>query len=236
MSFPSLFYGNKRPSDMVKNFTYQNISQWEVLHKNHDFAYHTTNLFYKAIRIILHQVFNSIWIRIRKGQLKGRKLVAKDVKTKPNLDRILKSDIGYMDLKTIRTSPDYHQQMRKKLYAMIRQLDPPTFFVSFSSAKNLWEPLMTALRHIRANTTRPYENELEPNEPHSLIRNDPMTCAHYYRHRMNALRQLISHDHKYYGEIEDYFFLTEFQNRGTEHEHGLQWIKYAPIYGKSTML
>jgi len=141
-----------------------------------------------------------------------------------------------MDLKTIRTSPDYHQQMRKKLYAMIRQLDPPTFFVSFSSAKNLWEPLMTALRHIRANTTRPYENELEPNEPHSLIRNDPMTCAHYYRHRMNALRQLISHDHKYYGEIEDYFFLTEFQNRGTEHEHGLQWIKYAPIYGKSTML
>ena len=71
MSFPSLFYGEKRPDDIEKNFSYQKIAQWEVLHIDHDFAYHTTNLFYKAIHIILNQAFNSIWVRIRKGQLKG---------------------------------------------------------------------------------------------------------------------------------------------------------------------
>ena len=76
------------------------------------------------MRIIVKQVFNSICVRIRKGQLKGRKLMAKDVKKKPNLENILKSDIGYRDLKAIRTSPDYLEQLRKKLYAMIRQVGP----------------------------------------------------------------------------------------------------------------
>ena len=233
MSFPSLFYGNKRPVEISKNFTYQKICHWEVLHKNHDFAYHTTNLFYKATRIIINQVLNTMWIRIRKGQLKGRKLVARDVKSKPNLDRILNSDIGYMDLKTIRTSPDYHQQIRNKLYAMIRQLGPPTFFVSFTSSEHLWDPLMDALRDIKQNTRKPKTNELDENEPSSLIRNDPVTCVRYYRSRRDALHQLISHDHKYYGELNDHFYVTEFQNRGSEHEHGLLWIKSAPIYGQN---
>jgi hypothetical protein len=81
----------------------------------------------KQVHIILNQVLSSIWIRIRKGQLKGRKIKARDVKSNPNLDHILKSDIGYMDLKTIRMSPDYQRHTCKKIYAMIRQLGPPTF-------------------------------------------------------------------------------------------------------------
>ena len=103
MSFPSLCYGEKWLDDIEKIFSYKKIAQWEVLHIDHDFAYHTTNLFNKAIHIILNQVFSSIWVRIRKGQLKGWKLIAKDVTTKPNLVHILKYDIGYMDPKTIRT-------------------------------------------------------------------------------------------------------------------------------------
>ena len=34
--------------------------------------------------------------------------------------------------------------------------------------------------------------------------------------------------------MSDYYFVTEFQNRGTEHEHGLLWIEDAPIYGKQS--
>ena len=136
----------KGPDDITKNFTYQNIAQWEVQHIDHDFTYHVTNLFYKAVCIILNQVFSSTWIRIRKGKLKGRKLIVKDVKSKSNLHCILKLDIGCMDLRTIRTSPDYLQQLCKKIYVMIRQLGPPTFFVSFSSVEHRWQPLVNALK------------------------------------------------------------------------------------------
>jgi len=30
------------------------------------------------------------------------------------------------------------------------------------------------------------------------------------------------------------FFVNEFQNHGNEHDHGLLWIKSAPIYGMHT--
>ena len=60
-----------------------------------------------------------MWVRIRKGQLKGRKLVAKDVKNKSNLENILKSKIGYVDFKRIRISPDYSQLLKKNVFAMI---------------------------------------------------------------------------------------------------------------------
>jgi len=101
-----------------------------------------------------------------------------------------------MDLKTIRTSHDYHQKVWNKLYAMIPQLGPPTFFVSFSSAEHLCDPLMHALRHIKRNTKKQNTNELDENEPRSLIRNDPIPWVRYCRSKRDALHQLISHNHK----------------------------------------
>lgn len=100
---------------------------------NRAFAYHTTNLFLKAIKVLIAQVFSCIWIRIRKGKLKGRTLKARDVKYKPNLEKILQSDIGYTDLKKIRNSPDYLQHLKKNVVAI--QLGPPTFFLTFTSAE-----------------------------------------------------------------------------------------------------
>jgi hypothetical protein len=34
-----------------------------------------------------------------------------------------------------------------------------------------------------------------------------------------------------FGKVNDFYFVTEFQNRRSEHDHGLLWIKDAPIYG-----
>ena len=101
MNFPTLFFGEPRHVDMMQKFTYQKLAQWELLHFHQDFALHTTNLFFKAIKILIQQVLSTMWVRIRKGQLKGRKFLAKDVKHKPNLEKILKSEIGYIDFKRI---------------------------------------------------------------------------------------------------------------------------------------
>ena len=87
------------------------------------------------MRIIIEQVLSFISIQIRKGQLQGRKLFAKDVKYKVNLEKILRSDIGYIDFKNIRISPDYLQQNKKTIFEMIRQLGPPTFFITFTSVE-----------------------------------------------------------------------------------------------------
>jgi hypothetical protein len=119
MNFPTLFYGNPHDNDIVKRFSYQKIVKWELLHASGDFSYHTTNLFFKTMQIIIDKVLSCIWVRIRKGQLRGRKILARDVKYKPNLEKILKSDIGYIDFKNIHISPDYMQQIKKNIFAMI---------------------------------------------------------------------------------------------------------------------
>ena len=89
MTFPTLFFGEPHDKDIEKGFSYQKISQWELQNSNRAFAHHTTNLFFKIVKILIAQVFSTIWIRIHKGKLNDRILKVKDVKCKPNLDKIL---------------------------------------------------------------------------------------------------------------------------------------------------
>ena len=49
LNFPTLFYGYSQPTDVLDHFSYQNISQWELLHRSNDFSTHITNIFFKAI-------------------------------------------------------------------------------------------------------------------------------------------------------------------------------------------
>jgi hypothetical protein len=211
MNFPTLFFGDPCDDDIVKNFTYVEIVKWELLHSSSDFSYHTTNLFFKTMRILIDKVLSCMWIRIRKGQLRGRTLLARDVKYKPNLEKILKSDIGDIDFKNIRISPDYLHQIQKNIFAMIRQLGPPTFFITFTSAEHQWPPLISTLTELyKTRQKKKHTETLEDHDIDFLIRKDPVTCSRYYRHRINALKHLICHDGTLFGKVVDFYFVTEF--------------------------
>jgi hypothetical protein len=158
--------------------------------------------------------------------------LAKDVKYKVNLEKFLKYDIGYIDIKNIRISPDYLQQNKKTIFAMIRQLGLPTFLITFTSAEHCWDPLVSVVSDSHRNRKcKKQTDTLENNDIDYLIRKDPVTCTRYYRHRINALRQLICHNETFFKKISNYFFVTEFQNRGNEHDRALLWIEGAPVYG-----
>jgi hypothetical protein len=52
-------------------------------------------------------------------------------------------------------SPNYFERLQKNLFAMIWQLSLPTFFVTFTSAKRLWDPLIKYLHTLHASTLNP---------------------------------------------------------------------------------
>jgi len=56
----------------------------------------------------------------------------------------------------------------------------------------------------------------------------------YYDHRTSCFCKLITKDHSFFEYIFEFFFINEFQNHGSEHEHGFLWIKNAPMYGMHT--
>jgi hypothetical protein len=63
-----------------------------------------------------------------------------------------------------------------------------------------------------------------------LIRSDPVTCALYCKHRTDTFRKLLQKESSIIGEVVDFFFVTEFQHSGSEHEHAFIWIKNAPKF------
>ena len=82
MNFPTLFYGDPHTRDIIEWSSCHKIVRWELLHSSSDFSCHITNLFFKTMHIIIEKVLSCMWVRIRKGQLWGRNLLARDVKYK----------------------------------------------------------------------------------------------------------------------------------------------------------
>lgn len=189
------------------------------------------------MRIVIEKVLSSNWVRIRKGKLRGIKLLAKDVKHKTNLEKILKSDIGYIDFKHIHISPYYLDQIKKNIFAMICQLGPPTFFFTFTSANYQWNHLATTLTKLYGKRKKIKHIEtIEKCDIDYPMRKYLVTCASSYRHRIPSLKQLFCYDETFFGKILHFYFVIEFQNRGSAHEHGLLWIENSPIYGKNSNL
>jgi len=121
-----------------------------LLHKSKDFSTNISNLFVKVVKVSILKIIGFGWICLHKRKLNGRSLKASEVRNKPNLDKIFKTYLGYHDLKMLCTSPNYLENLRKVLFTMRRQIGPPTFFVTFTFAKRLWDTLIKALHTLHA--------------------------------------------------------------------------------------
>lgn len=115
---------------------------------------------------------------------------------------------------------------------MIRQLGPLIFFVTFTIGINNWLVLIE-MSKLLYNKHYNKTNEINNNIPNikKLIKNDPVTCARYYEHIMNAFWKLFQNTNIICGKVKDYFYVTEFQTTSLPHDHGLLWIKNAPGFG-----
>ena len=52
LKFPKLFYGSNQLEDIMTWFSYQEIVQWDLLHKTIYIDAHTINIFFKTIQIL----------------------------------------------------------------------------------------------------------------------------------------------------------------------------------------
>lgn len=69
----------------------------------------------------------------------------------------------------------------------------------------------------------------------NLIQTDPVTCARNFDQMVQLfIHDVLRSDVIPVGDVADYFYRAEFQQRGSPHIHALFWIKYAPQYGKSS--
>lgn len=236
MCFPDLFNGLPfDPPKHGRNVTKKAMIKWQLTHEDRRFAQHTENLFFKYYCWLTIQVSSAISIRGQQSLLQN--VNARDVQSSAVFRSFFRSDALYNEFKLIRHTPHYWDNVKKDLFAVIRQNKcPPTFFLSLSMAESKWEPLLKCLLEMKLQRSITEEeiHKLTSKQRHRLIESDPAIVSRYFNKRRRHFIQHVLKEGCVLGDVTDYFGVIEFQQRGTPHLHMLLWVNDAPTNDEST--
>ena len=238
LAFPTLYCGETRPDNSMRSVPvhYSTICKWELRNADRRTAMCIPNIFFKLKKLQIKQIRDKVYLAVRKCKTKGKKMSVSEILAPDFVDNLVKQNDGFRVLRTLRGSPPYWEQAKKDVFAMIKQLGMPTWFCSFSAAETKWAPLLKCLSklvHNKVLTSEEVES-LTWKEKCILIKSDPVTCARYFDHRFHSFFFHVMRDKiKPIGEIIDFFYRIEFQQRGSPHVHMLIWIKNAPVYNNT---
>ena len=239
LAFPTLFCGQTRMANTERHVPvyYSDICKWELRCVDRRVALHIPNIFYKMKKLQTEQVCNKVHLAVRRCKTKGKCYTAGYI-IKDNMgESLVKLDEGYRIFRTIRNSPQYWENQKKEVFAMIRQLGLPTLFLSLSANDLHWPELIITLGKLVDNKdyTEDLENDRLTWQTRSrLVQSDPVTCVRHFDHRVTQfIATILKSPASPLGILKDYFYRVEFQQRGSPHIHMLVWIENAPKYGES---
>jgi len=153
LSYPLLFAGMPRKSntERIKNVSYSDIVKWECRSMDRRVAKCIPNLFFKLKKLQIQQITNKVSLALRRCKSQGNSYTVDDLIRPGGIDEICKLDEGYRIFKTIRNSPAYFETRKRDVFAMIRQLGLPTWFISLSAADTHWSSLIKTLAYLVDN-------------------------------------------------------------------------------------
>ena len=119
-----------------------------ILSADNRFARNPEYIFFALYATEVHQISSNISIAMRIGNSKtadGRKITASMLQDHEEVKKLIQRDEGYRFLTHIRGTPAFWESSKRDLFAMIRQLGIPTFFVTFSAADRRWIEIDNAI-------------------------------------------------------------------------------------------
>lgn len=238
LCFPTIFCGQRRVenNDRVVSVHYSDVAKWELRSIDRRAAKSVPNIFFKLKKIQIKQVSDKVNLALRRCKTEGKTITAEQVLNPATAEKIVRLNEGYYIFRTLRNSPAYLASKKKDVFAMIRQLGLPTWFISLSSADTRWVDLLKTLAILRG---KPLSNEeietLDWNAKSTLVKEDPVTCARYFDNRVQIfINTVLKSHHNPLGVVTDVFRRVEFQNRGSPHIHMLVWTSDAPKYKENS--
>ena len=204
------------------------------------FARNPEYIFFALYATEVHQIHSNISIAIRIGSTKtsdGKNITASMLRDHEQVKRIIQRDEGYRFLTHIRGTPAYWEKSKRDLFAMIRQLGIPTFFVTFSAADRRWIEIDNAI--LISQGKQPMSEEQHKNmtwEQHcDIIMSNPVAAARMFQQRVHTfINDVIMSEANPIGKVRDFYYRTEFQQRGWPHIHMVVWVENAPRYNEES--
>ena len=204
------------------------------------FARNPEYIFFALYATEVHQIHSNVSIAIRIGSTKtsdGKDITASMLRDHEQVKRIIQRDEGYRFLTHIRGTPAYWEKSKRDLFAMIRQLGIPTFFVTFSAADRRWIEIDNAI--LTSQGKQPMSDEQHKNmtwEQHcDIIMSNPVAAARMFQQRVHTfINDVIMSEANPIGKVQDFYYRTEFQQRGWPHIHMVLWVENAPRYNEES--
>ena len=233
LCFPTIFCGQTPPSrdERLVPVHYSDIVKWELRSVDRRAAQSVPNIFFKHKKLQMKQISDKVNLAVRRCKKRGQKITAAEARDSSYVDKLVNLDEGYYIFRQLRNSPAYSETRKKDIFAMIRQLSLPTWFMSLSAADTRWTDLLKMLAKLNDGIDYS-EKELENlswQEKTKLVQKDPVTCSRYFDHRVQEfLNTVLKSSCEPIGKLLDYFYRVEFQQRGSPHIHMLVWIENVP--------
>ena len=133
--------------------------------------------------------------------------------------------------RNIRGTKQYWHARNGEVNCMMKNFEPPTWFVTLSCAEYKWDNLHSHLLNI--NSDLPGIENMTPGE---LCVTDPVNvCRHFHNRFHSILRNLLlTKENPVLGHVIHHFWRVEYQLRGAPHAHLLLWIDSAPVIGQNS--
>ena len=186
LCFPTIFCGQTPPSrdERLVPVHYSDIVKWELRSVDRRAAQSVPNIFFKHRKLQMKQISDKVNLAVRRCKKRGPKITAAEARDSNYLNKLVNLDEGYYIFRQLRNSPAYLETRKKDIFAMIRQLSLPTWFMSLSAADTRWTDLLKMLAKLNDGIEYS-EKELEHltwQEKTKLVQKDPVTCSRYFDH------------------------------------------------------
>ena len=198
------------------------------------FARNPEYIFFALFAKEVHQINSSICIATRIGSTHlsdGRQITASMLRDREQVLALIKRDEGYRFLKNVRGTPAFWENSKREVMAMMRQLGIPTLFMTFSAADRRWIEIDNAIlvQQGKPPMTAEEHKNMTWEDHCRIIMSNPVTAARFFDNRVRKfIKDVIMSEAGPIGKVEDYYYRTEFQQRGWPHIHMIVWVKDAP--------
>ena len=229
LSFPHLFPNGTFGFNMLreKKISMKKYFQARLLNADGRFAKSIEYIFYSQYRCEAEDIRSCLSVALRKGR--QSEITAGQIKER--IINFVRGDLGIHFLQKVRGSPAYFNKMFYDLLGMIRQLGPCTWFLTLSAADLKWSDTLKVIALQQGKSLSEQEiAELSWNERCDLLRSNPVTAARHFNNRVQLFLKyiLLNKQLNPLGNIKDYKYRIEFQQRGSPHVHLLAWVENAP--------
>jgi len=133
----------------------------------------------------------------------------------------------------IRGTHTYWKRAGQHLFAMLRQLGAPTWFLTLSAAEAHWPDLFAVLSPPGTPVATPEQREaylasLSQDQRRAMIAARPLDVARHFDNRWRVCLAWLMGPDEPLGKLRDYWWRIEFQRRGSPHVHAMLWVEDAP--------